>query len=390
MQESGMTRRLRVGVLYGGRSGEHEISLRSAAAVIAALDPTRYEVVPIAIGKDGRWRTGIDSLRLLDEAQRALRPIPDHGVEVTIAPEPTRRALVPLGGGAPIPLDVVFPMLHGTFGEDGTVQGLLELAAVPYVGSGVLASSVGMDKACMKAVLRDAGIPVCRWLVARPGEERADAVRARIEAAFGFPCFVKPANLGSSVGISKAHDAAELGAALDGAAAYDPKVVIEEAIACREIECSVVGNGEPEASVPAEIVPSHEFYDYADKYVDAGAELLIPAPLPAIVTERIRALAAETFRAIDAAGLARVDFFLERGTDRLLVNEINTMPGCTATSGFPKMWEASGVPFPAVIDRLIELALARHATRGARRLSFTPPTPQAGPSSARRSSGGSL
>src|SRR5512132_1494607 len=195
--------RLRVGVLYGGRSGEHEISLRSAAAVIVALDPARYEVVPIAIGKDGRWRTGIDSLRLLDEAQRELRAIPDHGVEITAAPEPTRHALVPLGSGAPLPVDVVFPVLHGTYGEDGTVQGLLELADIPYVGSGVLASSVGMDKAIMKSVFRDAGIPVCRWIVTRPADETAEAVAARVAAEIGYPCFVKPANLGSSVGISK-------------------------------------------------------------------------------------------------------------------------------------------------------------------------------------------
>src|SRR5262245_9956972 len=314
--------RMRVGVLYGGRSGEHEISLRSAATIIGALDPARYEIVPIAIGKDGRWRTGIDSLRLLDEAQRQLHAIPDHGVEVTLVPEPTRRALVPLAGGAPIPLDVVFPMLHGTFGEDGTVQGLLELADVPFVGSGVLASAVGMDKALMKSVLRDAGIPVCRWLVVT-GDEAETSIRTRIEASFGFPCFVKPANLGSSVGISKVKTPAALAAALADARTYDPKVVVEEAIDCREIECSVLGNESPEASLPAEIVPSHEFYDYADKYVEDGARLLIPAPLPEALTGELQRLAVAVFRAVDAAGLARVDFFLEKATDRILVNEIN-------------------------------------------------------------------
>lgn len=384
-----MTRRLRVGVLYGGRSGEHEISLRSATAVIGALDPTRYDVVPIAIGKDGRWRTGIDSLRLLDEAQRDLHAIPDHGVEVAVVPEPTRRSLTPLGGGAPIPLDVVFPVLHGTFGEDGTVQGLLELADLPFVGSGVLASAVGMDKALMKSVLRDAGVPVCRWLVTVPEDGTTEALAARIEASFGFPCFVKPANMGSSVGIAKVKTPAALGAAVADARTYDPKVIVEEAIDGREIECSVLGNETPEASVPAEVVPSHEFYDYADKYIEDGARLLIPAPLPAAVTAQIQSLALATFRAVDAAGLGRVDFFLERATDRVLVNEINTMPGCTPSSGFPKMWEASGVPFGRVADRLIELALARHASRTARRLSFTPPA-AATPSAPRRSSGGSL
>ncbi|MGH7895904.1 MAG: D-alanine--D-alanine ligase family protein [Candidatus Binatia bacterium] len=385
-----MMRRLRVGVLYGGRSGEHEISLRSAATVIAALDPSRYDVVPIAIGKDGRWRTGIDSLRLLEESQRELRAIPEHGVEVTTAPEPTRHALVPLGSGAPIPLDVVFPVLHGTYGEDGTVQGLFELADVPYVGAGVLASSVGMDKAVMKAVLRDAGIPVCGWIVALPREESLDAIAARVVGEIGFPCFVKPANLGSSVGISKVKAPGDLGAAIAEAGAYDLKVVVEVGIDARELECAVMGNESPEASGIGEIVPSHEFYDYADKYVDDGAQALIPAPIPAEVAEQARALAIRTFRAVDAAGLGRVDFFLERGTNRLYVNEINTIPGFTRTSMFPKLWEAAGRPFETVVERLIELAIARHAARASRRLSFAPPTAAAGLSAARRSSGGSL
>jgi D-alanine-D-alanine ligase len=386
--EANMMRRMRVGVLYGGRSGEHEISLRSASAVIAALDPSRFDIVAIAIGKDGRWRTGIDSLRLLDEAQRALREIPPHGIEVALAPEPTRRALVPLAEGVPIPLDVVFPVLHGTYGEDGTVQGLLELADLPYVGSGVLASSVGMDKGLMKAVLHDAGIPVCRWLVVRPREESFESIVSRVAAEIGFPCFVKPANLGSSVGISKVRTRDDLAAAIDEAGAYDLRAVVEEAIACREIECSVIGNENPEASVLAEVVPSHDFYDYADKYVDDGAKVLIPAPLASPLAERMRQLAVDVFRVTDAAGLARVDFFLENGTERVLVNEINTMPGCTPSSGFPKMWEASGVPFSRVVERLIDLAIARHQARMSRRLSFTPPTSTA--PAGQRSSGGSL
>ena len=382
-----MARRLRVGVLYGGRSGEHEVSLRSAAAVIAALDPQRFDVVPVAIGKDGRWRTGIESLRLLEESQRALVAIPDHGVEVTAAPEPTRHALVPLGGGAPLPLDVVFPVLHGTFGEDGTVQGLLELADIPYVGSGVLASAVGMDKAIMKAVLRDAGLPVCRWLVAHPHHEPVASITARVTAEIGYPCFVKPANLGSSVGISKVKIPDALAAALAEAAAFDPKVVVEVGIDARELECAVLGNESPEASAIGEIVPSHEFYDYSDKYVEDGAKEHIPAPIPAVVAEEARELALRTFRAVDASGMARVDFFLERGTERLFVNEINTIPGFTRSSMFPKLWQAAGRPFAAVVERLIELAIARHDARAARRLSISPSTPASAP---RRSSGGSL
>ena len=378
---------MRVGVLYGGRSGEHEVSLRSAATVIAALDPTRYDVLPIAIGKDGRWRTGIDSLRLLEEAQRDLKPIPDHGIEVTTAPEPTRRALVPLGGGSPLPLDVVFPVLHGTYGEDGTVQGLFELADVPYVGSGVLASAVAMDKAIMKSVFRDAGIPVCRWIVIHPATETSEAVAARVAADIGYPCFVKPANLGSSVGISKVKTPGNLAAAIADAASYDPKVVVEAGIDARELECAVLGNVDLEVSGVGEIVPSHEFYDYADKYVDGAARQVIPAPVSAEVAEEARVLAARTFRAVDAAGMARVDFLLERGTDRLYVNEINTIPGFTPTSMFPMLWEAVGRSLSSVVDRLIELAIERHRIRAARRLTFTPPS---SPASARRSSGGSL
>lgn len=382
-----MTRRLRVGVVFGGRSGEHEVSLRSAATVISALDPTRYEVVPVAIAKDGRWLTGLETLRLLDEAQRDLRPMPEYGVEVTIPPEPTRQALVPLaGGGVPGPLDVVFPVLHGPLGEDGTIQGVLELADLPYVGAGVLASAVGMDKPMMKSVFRDAGLPVCRWITVRAGAQPVDAVRAQIDAAFGFPCFVKPANLGSSVGITKARDATELPAALDEAGAYDARIIVEEAIDAREFECAVLGNADPEASAVGELVPSHDFYDYADKYVEGGARVVIPAAIPPDLTEKIRGLACDAFRAIDCAGLARVDFFLERRTDRILLNEINTMPGFTAASMFPMLWAESGLPLAAIVDRLIALALERHAARSSRRRTFTPPL---GVSARSRSSTGS-
>src|SRR5690242_14279012 len=304
-------RRLRVGVVYGGRSGEHEVSLRSAASVIAALDPARYDVVPVAIAKDGRWLTGPDSLAVLETAQRDLSPLPDHGSEVTVPADPTRRGLIPLGRGRAERLDVIFPVLHGTFGEDGTIQGLLELADIPYVGAGVLASAVGMDKAAMKSVFRDAGIPVCRWIVARATEEPTERLAKRIAETVGFPCFVKPANLGSSVGISKVKAADALAAAVDEAAAYDPKLVVEEAIVGREFEIAVLGNDAPEASVVGELVPSHEFYDYVDKYVDQGARVAIPAEIPPAVADEMRAIAVRTFRAIDCSGLARVDFFLE-------------------------------------------------------------------------------
>ena len=370
-----MRERLRVAVVYGGRSGEHEVSLRSAAAVIAHLDVQRYEVVPVAIDKEGRWRTGPDSLDVLERAQRDLAPIPPHGFEVTLVADPTRGGLLPLAGGPPIPVDVVFPVLHGTYGEDGTIQGLLELAGLPYVGAGVLASAVGMDKAAMKSVFRDAGIPVCRWLVARVGGEPATALARRVETELGFPCFVKPANLGSSVGITKVKQAAALADAVAEAGAYDAKVVIEAAVRAREFECAVLGNEEPEASVIGELVPSREFYDYADKYVDQGARVLIPAPLPETTAAAMRALALRVFRAVDCTGLARVDFFLEQGTERVLVNEINTMPGFTAISMYPKLWEASGLPFGALLDRLIALACDRHAARSRRQLSFTPPVP---------------
>jgi len=371
-----MERRMRVGVVYGGRSGEHEVSLRSAASIIAALDPARYEVVPIAITKDGRWLTGPESLPVLEAAQRDLAPIPEHGSEVTLPADPTRHGLLPLGQGQPTPLDVVFPVLHGTYGEDGTIQGLLELADVPYVGAGVLASAVGMDKALMKSVFRDAGIPVCRWLAARIGAEEPHALARRVGEELGFPCFVKPANLGSSVGITKVKEPAGLAAAVAEAGAYDPKVVIEEAIDGREFECAVLGNDAPQASVVGELVPSREFYDYADKYVEQGAEIVIPARIPPETSDAMRALALRAFRAIDCSGLARVDFFLERG-GRVVVNEINTMPGFTAISMYPKLWEASGLLYPALVDRLIVLALERHAARGKRRLSFTPPAPTA-------------
>ena len=370
-----MARRLRVGVLYGGRSGEHEISLRSAATVIGALDPARYEVLPVAITKDGRWLTGPDSLRLLDEAQRTLSPAVEHGDEVLLSPVPGRNTLLRVAGGEPMPLDVMFPVLHGTFGEDGTIQGLLDLAGIPYVGAGVLASSAGMDKAVMKAVFGDAGLPGCRWILVHADREPAEVVRTRVAEELGFPCFVKPCNLGSSVGVAKARNPTELAAAVAQAGDYDPRVIVEEAIDARELECGILGNGNAEASVVGELIPSHEFYDYVDKYVDGKARIVIPAEIPGELAEAVRELAVRAFAAIDGSGLARVDFFLERPTGRLLLNEINTMPGFTAVSQYPLLWKASGVPLPALVDRLVTLALERHATRSARRLSFSPAQP---------------
>ena len=385
-----MKRRVRVGVIYGGRSGEHEVSLRSAASVIAALDAKRYEVVPIAITKTGRWLSGPDSLAQLEKAQQTLSAAPDRGREVTIAPDPTRRSLLPLGAApagrdAPRPLDVVFPVLHGTYGEDGTIQGLLELADLPYVGAGVLASATGMDKAVMKSLFRDAGLPLCRWIVVHTTVESVESVGRRVTDAFGFPCFVKPANLGSSVGITKVADPRALAAAIAEAAAYDPKLVIEEGLDAREFECAILGNERPEASVIGELVPSREFYDYADKYVEQGARVVIPAELPAETATEMRALAVQAFQAVDCSGLARVDFFLDRRSGGIVLNEINTMPGFTSISMFPKLWAASGLDYPALVDRLIELALERHAARAKRRLSFTPPeATRSAPKRARR------
>ncbi len=324
--------KLRVAVLYGGRSGEHEVSVRSAESVMAAMDRERYEVIPIFITKQGRWE-----------------PHP-------ILPEP----------GANPGIDVVFPVLHGTFGEDGTVQGLLELADLPYVGGGVLASAVSMDKEVMKRLCREAGLPVVDYLVQLRGALDAAAVERR----FSYPVFVKPANLGSSVAVSKARNRAELVAALELAAQYDRKVIVERAVSGRELECSVIGNQQPEASLPSEIVPSREFYDYEDKYVLDRAQLIVPAALPPDLTEEVRRLAVACYLAVQCQGMARVDFLLETAGPTVYINEINTIPGFTSISMFPRMWEATGLPYPRLIDRLIELALERHAERQATRYSI--------------------
>ena len=361
--------RIRVALLFGGQSEEHDVSLRSALTVMGALDPTKYEVVPIGITRDGSWLSGGDPMRQLT-AQSPLFALESGGQSATNQPlsgvasgvsNEIASAAGPavLNGG----VDVVFPVLHGPRGEDGTVQGLLELANLPYVGSGVLGSAVAMDKAMAKTVLQEAGIAQGPWELVTRAEWRRDpgAVTARIEERLGYPCFTKPANLGSSVGITKVHGPEELAAALDTAAHLDRRIVVEKAIDARELEISVLGNDSPIASLPGEIVPCNEFYDYRAKYVDDGSELIIPADVPGDVVHRIQALAIRAFAALDLAGLARVDFFLERDTGELYLNEVNTIPGFTSISMYPMLWEASGVPLADLVERLIALAIERHS-----------------------------
>jgi D-alanine-D-alanine ligase len=355
--------KLRVGLLFGGRSGEHEVSLRSARSVIEAFDRDRYDVTPIAIDKQGRWLLRDDARLLLSTAPEAAQPalVKPGAADLTPRGESLRG------------LDVVFPLLHGPLGEDGTVQGLLELAGLPYVGCGVLASSVAMDKAISKMLFAAHGLPQAPYLVLprRSWETDPDRALDFVESQLAYPVFVKPANMGSSVGVGKARDRAQLAAALGEAARYDRKLLVEAAIDAREIEVSVLGNDEPIASIPGEIVPAGEFYDYAAKYVNPDSKLLIPAPLTARQQAEAQQLAVQAFRIIDSAGLARVDFLLERSSGQLYINEINTMPGFTSISMYPKLWEASGLSFSQLVDRLIELALERHGDRSRSETSYT-------------------
>jgi len=387
-------KKLRVGVLFGGRSGEHEVSLLSAASVLNAINKDKYEVVPIGITKEGRWLTAEHAERLLSGLYegRPLRAgdpqatpgaaVLENGKAVLVPPEPIarNRGLVPFQSDSQvmarrasdraINVDVIFPVLHGTFGEDGTIQGLLELADIPYVGAGVLGSAAGMDKDIMKSLFRAAGLPIVKHVTLLRSQWEADARKARklLESKLKYPVFVKPANLGSSVGITKAHDGKELPDCIREAAKFDRKIIVEEAVGgkrmpAREIECSVLGNDQPQASIPGEIVPIKEFYDYAAKYLDEGSKLVIPAQLTKAETKKVRELAIAAFQAVDCSGLARVDFLMDPKTRKIYVNEINTMPGFTAISMYPKLWAATGLSYSELIDRLIQLGLARHAEK---------------------------
>ena len=368
---------MRVGVLFGGRSGEHQVSLHSARAVIHALQQAGHEVVPIGITSEGRWLVGGDPLHALSSgehtSERAVAMLPQPGAYGLVAVQPTNGEAPPIEDLAGLAgLDVLFPVLHGTYGEDGTVQGLFELAAVPYAGAGVLGSALGMDKVVQKTLWRGMGLPVADYLsVTRRDLERSpQVVMDLIEQSLGYPCFTKPANLGSSVGVSKASNRTELDQGLKVAAQYDAKLIVERGVDARELEVGVLGNEEPTASVVGEILPGAEFYDYRAKYIDNGSQAIIPADVPAHISDEVRRLAVAAFKAVTASGLARVDFFLERGTERLYVNEINTMPGFTEISMYPKLWEASGVPFPELVTRIAELALERYQERSRNRTTY--------------------
>jgi D-alanine-D-alanine ligase len=384
--------KLRVGILFGGRSGEHEVSLLSAASVLNAIDKDKYDVVPIGITKDGRWLTAEHAENLL-QGKLMLEPrnlragdpettpsaaVLARGEAVVVPPEPVHRqtGLVPFQTDAAmmrrasdraINVDVIFPVLHGTFGEDGTIQGLLELADIPYVGAGVLGSAAGMDKDIMKSLFIASGIPIVKHvtILRSAWEKDPKKVQKLMESKLTYPVFVKPANLGSSVGISKAHNRKELGPAIEEAAKFDRKIVIEQGVGgkkekAREIECSVLGNDEPVASVPGEIVPGKEFYDYTAKYVDEGSQLIIPAKLTKAEIKKVQDMAVAAFKAVDCSGLARVDFLMDPKTEKIYLNEINTMPGFTSISMYPKLWAASGLGYADLIDRLIQLGIERH------------------------------
>ena len=382
-------KKLRIGILFGGRSGEHEVSLLSAASVLKAIDKNKYDVVPIGITKDGRWLTSSDaenllqgklvieprSLRAGDPETTPAAAVLARGQSVIVPPEPVS-GLVPFQSDATqlrraadraINVDVIFPVLHGTFGEDGTIQGLLELADLPYVGAGVLGSAAGMDKDIMKSLFLAARLPIVKHVTVLRGAWKKDPKKLQklVDGKLKYPLFVKPANLGSSVGISKARERKELGPAIDEAAKYDRKIVIEQGVGgkkhkAREIECSVLGNDDPAASVAGEIVPGKDFYDYTAKYLEEGSELIIPAKLSKLEMKRVQQLAVQAFKAVDCSGLARVDFLMDPTTRKIYLNEINTMPGFTSISMYPKLWAATGLKYPDLIDRLIQLGMERH------------------------------
>ena len=367
-----MPKKLRVGVIFGGRSGEHEVSVRSARAIIEAIDQKKFEVVPIAIGKDGKWLGPSQSTQLLPTAvHRLLRSKPGDDLgDVALLGDPSHKGLISLrpqaSSAVAEKLDVVFPALHGPFGEDGTLQGLLEMADIPYVGCGVLASSCGMDKVTMKSLFVQAGLPICKhiWFLRSQWRSNPEKILRNVKGNLGLPCFVKPANLGSSVGVSRATDRKTLSEAIDLAAEYDRKIIVEEEVVGREIECAILGNDEPQASLPGEYViyeESARFLDYTEKYASTGrVSFVVPAPLSKTITARIQRMAIQAFQAVDGAGLARVDFFLQQKGGELVINELNTLLGLTEVSGYPKMWEASGLSFTQLLEKLIELAFERH------------------------------
>ena len=372
-----MQKKLRIGLVFGGRSGEHEVSIASAASVMANLDRNRYEVIPIAITKTGAWLLEMQPAALLAAEQNVEQAASlSTSTAVTLTGDPSLRRLIPVQGGEQLRengvLDVIFPVLHGTYGEDGTLQGLLAMANVPYVGCDVLGSALGMDKEKMKLLFKTVNLPVVDFLTYRRHEwERSPQMILNIiEQSLGYPCFVKPANLGSSVGINKAHDRAELKHAICIAAEYDRKIIIERNCTCRELECAVLGNDEPLASVVGEVLASNEFYDYNAKYTDNQSQIIIPADIPQAIAQEVRRQAVQAFLALDLSGLARVDFFLEKATNNVYLNEVNTMPGFTQISMYPKLWEASGLPYPQLLDRLIELALECHADKQRNRTSL--------------------
>lgn len=375
-------KKIRVGLIFGGRSGEHEVSLASSSAVMANLDPEKYEVVPLGITKEGSWQFGIEPQQLIAaeraaaSAEELLASKNPQTTTVTLTGDPSIRRLIPVQGGTELKgqstLDVIFPVLHGTYGEDGSLQGLLDMANIPYVGCGVLGASLGMDKEKMKMIFQSANLPIVEYYVFRRNEwERSpERIIEEIEQRLGYPTFVKPVNLGSSVGINKAHQRLELEHAIAIAAQYDRKIIVEKGIQCREFECAVLGNDEPLASVVGEIISSNEFYDYRAKYIDGKSQAIIPADLPQQAAEEIRSQSVKAFSALDLSGLARVDFFMEKETGTIYINEVNTMPGFTEISMYPKLWEASGLTYTQLLDRLIELAIERHEDRQRNRTSM--------------------
>lgn len=370
-----MPNKLRVGIIFGGRSGEHEVSLQSAKNVISALDRKKYEVVLIGIDKEGGWYLQSDAQFLLNYKGPKLIKLNKSEDEVGLLPMPREANLISLTGKRKIgQLDVIFPVLHGPYGEDGTIQGLLEMANIPYVGAGVLGSSLSMDKDVMKRLLREAGIPIAKFLTFERGDyEKGEITFAGASKGVGSPFFVKPANLGSSVGITKVKKKSKFRSALKEAFSYDNKILIEENIEGREIECAVLGNEDPIASVPGEIIPRHEFYSYEAKYIDEkGAALEIPAKISQKLKKKVQRLALRAFKVLCCSGMARVDFFIRKVTEEVILSEINTIPGFTKISMYPKLWEASGISYRELIDRLIQLAIERHKRKSSLKVSYSP------------------